>query len=286
MPFWRVDLVKRQIAASALMAVAVAACGSSSTGGGTPAATSSPTPSGPPTASGTTKGDTSVAGNIKFSSVSCNEPRVNGSAIRMFGQTAGQPANGLTLVISIQAQSVNVRAASGSGATYAQREFNGSGVSGFDAAKGAKVDSTLIEDKAAGANPSTIGAVTSLAMMVDCANQQPGSASLTVTGTASGGTLSGQLTSARVQCYSLQQGNSVGVTALAQVGGKPDLIIVSVYWMGITAANNAHFYINNDPSSGTATTTGGHWNGDVTEQATGAKLHISGEATCGSSVNT
>lgn len=282
----RIDAQRLPLACLALMAtMALAACGSSSVAGGTPP-TSSPTPSGPPKASGTAKGDANVAGNIKVSSVLCGWPETSGQGIRVFAQPEGQPPSGVQLVILIQAHAVNVRAATGSGATYGQREFNGTGVSEFDGAGGGKVDTTLTEDKAAGINPGTVGAVTSVTMTVDCANQQPGSAAVAVTGNAPGGPLSGQLTSARVVCATYPQGKTANITALTRVGGRTVLIIVGVTWLGISVSTDGHYYANSDTASGTASDTGGHWSGDVTEQSSGSKLHVAGDATCGSSTKT
>jgi hypothetical protein len=95
-----------------------------------------------------------------------------------------------------------------------------------------------------------------------------------------------QLTSPRVQCSYYPQDDQVSVTALATIGGKPQLIITSVYWMGISAAADSGFYTNADPATGTATATKGHWNGEVTYAASGNKLHIVGDATRGSSTAT
>jgi hypothetical protein len=265
----------------------LAACGGSSTTSTGAGSTTGAGPTGPPTATVTAQGDASVAGTIKVSSVQCSEPRVNGPAIRMLGHPPGQTAGGIDLVMTVQAKSVNVRAAMGSGATYSQREFSSAGgVSAFDAAKGAKVDATLTEIPQSSIRPETIGAVTAITMTVDCANQQPGMSSVTVTGTTAVGDFDGKLTSARVDCGSYPQGKTVGVTALTHIGAKPVLIIVAVFWMGISVSSDGRYYTNTDTASGTVTGTMGHWNGEVTDAAAGAKLHVAGDATCGSSTAT
>ena len=277
-----------------LVAVALAACGSSTPAGttsrsGTPTAaphTPSGPPSGPPSGSGTAAGDADVSGAITVTSVLCSWPGTSGPGIRVFAQPAGQTSSGVQLVILVQADAVNVKAATGSGTTYAQREFNGPGVSNFDETKGATVDATLTEDKAQGAHPGNIGAMSSLTMTVACGSEQPGTASVTVTGSTADGMLSGQLTSARVDCATYPQGKTADVTALTQVGGSSMLIIVGVTWAGITVAVDGRFYANTDPGTGTATSGGAHWSGDVTEQSSGATLHVSGDATCGSSTAT
>jgi hypothetical protein len=275
--------------ARALLAVAVltlAACGSSSATSSAPPA--SPTPSGPPTATGTAQGDAGLAGPISFSSVSCQNPRPTGPAIRIFALAPGQGPTGIGFVISISAVGVNVRVASGSGATYAQREFNGTGVSNFDAARGAKVDSTLTENPAVASKPATIGVLTSISMTVDCANQQPGTASLKIAGPTPNGAISGAVTSPRVECSSSAQGNAVVVTALVEVAGKPHLVIASTSYAGITVALDGHFYIDssNPATTGSASTTGGQWHGTVKEASTTNTLQITGSATCGSAIKT
>ena len=276
-----------------VLAVALAACGSSSpssttsSGGTPPTASATPAPpSGPPSGSGTAVGDANVSGAITVSSVLCSWPGTSGPGIRVFAHAASQTSSGVQLVILVQADAVNVKAATGSGTTYAQREFNGPGVSNFDETKGATVDATLTEDKAQGAHPGNIGAMSSLKMTVACGREQPGTASVTVTGSTADGMLSGQLTSARVDCATYPQGKTADVTALTQVGGSSMLIIVGVTWAGITVSVDGHFYANTDPGTGTATSAGAHWSGDVTEQSSGATLHVSGDATCGSSTAT
>jgi hypothetical protein len=265
--------------------VAVAACGSTSIGSTAPA-TASPTPAGPPSGTGSSVGDANVSGPITVSSVLCFWPSANGPDIRVFAQPMGQPSSGVGLVILIQPHTVNVRAATGSGSTYAQREFNGTGVSGFDGTRGATVDSTLVEDKTAGAHPGVIGAMASIHMTVACGDEQAGSASVSVTGSTPGGALSGRLTSPRVDCATYAQGKTAVVTALTQVGGRTVLIIVGVSWAGITVATDAHFYTNTGAATGSVSGTTAHWNGDVTDTSSGATLHVSGDATCGSSTAT
>ena len=264
--------------------VAVAACGSTSSGSTAPAtAAASPTPAGPPSGTGSSVGDANVSGPITVSSVLCFWPSANGPDIRVFARPAGQPSSGVGLVIFIQAHTVNVRAATGSGSTYAQREFNGTGVSGFDGTRGATVDSTLVEDKTAGAHPGVIGAMTSIHLTVACGGEQAGSASVSVTGSTPGGALSGRLTSPRVDCATYAQGKTAVVTALTQVGGRTVLIIVGVSWAGITVATDAHYYTNASAATGSVNGTTAHWNGDVTDTSSGATLHVSGDARCGSS---
>ena len=254
--------------------------------GASATATATPAPAGPPTATGSIEGDTNVGGSVKVTSVLCDWPGTNGAGIRLFGQPAGQATGGVALVILVTAQSVNVRAATGSGTTYAQREFNGTGVTNFDAAKGGSINTPLTEDPAAGTHPGTIGAARSINLTIDCSGQQPGTTSLTVSGNTAGGAVTGGVSSARVDCASYAQGLTADVTGLTTVGGKSVLVIVGVTWAGITVAVDGHFYTNSAFTTGTASATGGQWNGDVTDQSTGTTLHVAGDATCGSSTKT
>jgi hypothetical protein len=283
-------LTRSLVAILALTTLALAACGSTSSSGtsGTSAApigTPAP-PAASPKASGSTEGDANIAGTIKVTSVLCNWPGTNGAGIRLFAQPAGHPADGVALVIFVTAQSVNVRAATGSGTTYAQREFNGTGVTNFDAAKGASINTTLTEDPAAGTHPGTVGVARSINLTIDCSGQQAGTTSLTVSGNTPGGAVVGAVSSARVDCASYTQGLSANVTGLTRVGGRTVLVIVGVTWAGITVSVDGHFYTNSAVTAGTASATGGHWNGDVTDQSIGTTLHVAGDATCGSSTKT
>ena len=131
-----------------LAAAALSACGgntgSGTQGTSTPGAT--PTPSGPATADLTLAGDPALAQPLTMVNIECGIPRLDGSYILVSGIPQGQQAQGaLTVAVTIRDGSVGVSVASGSGANIIQREFSGTGTSGFDATKGVHLSASLNE---------------------------------------------------------------------------------------------------------------------------------------------
>jgi hypothetical protein len=178
---------------------------------------------------------------------------------------------------------------SGSGATYVERDFAGTGVTNFDAAKGATIDSPLTEVPNQDAH-GTLGVLTSMSGTIDCGNQVPGSPTLTFSGPTPKGALSGGLSPVNVECVTNTFGKSVSVLGILQVGTTPTDMIMSVspgtfsvYPVG------AGFYRNTSTAVATLTATGAHIDGDVLEQnvakgATAHTIHVTGDVTCGTSV--
>ncbi len=286
-----------------IVLVGVGACGSSTTGSGqTPPPTPTPTP-GPPTSTFSLTGDGSLTATPLTSlSVSCFVPGFNGKLIAVNGQV-GQQADAPYVTVTIDSSKVTVGEAAGSGSTYSSRSFSGTGVSGFDPAKGARVTGPLTENPSSVAK-GTLGAITAITGSVSCGNQLPGTTNIKISGITPEGTL-GDFTTTRVACVTTKYGQSVQVATLTTIGGQPALVSVFIlkYINDPSVANapaftmsqafqNApgHFYTR-VPGSGTfsVTNTGGRIDGDVIEQvAAGATtpphtLHISGDATCGSS---
>jgi hypothetical protein len=108
-----------------------------------------------------------------------------------------------------------------------QRVFTGSGVTGFDAARGATLDSNLRETHPAGAVPGTIGALTRVHGTVDCGNQNVGTSTVTVTGKTGLGTLTGPLESVRVACFVSGDDNYVVIRGIGKVGTKRAEVFVN-----------------------------------------------------------
>jgi hypothetical protein len=131
-----------------LAAAALSACGSNTGSGtqGTSTPGATPTPSGPATADLTLAGDPALAQPLTMVNIECGIPRLDGSYILVSGIPQGQPAQGaLTVAVTIRDGSVGVSVASGSGANIIQREFSGTGTSGFDATKGVHLSASLNE---------------------------------------------------------------------------------------------------------------------------------------------
>ena len=166
--------------------LALAACG----GGSTQPAASSQSPAAPPkgpaTAQLTFVGDASLAGPAS-AQPSCNFPGVDATTISIFVQPPDQTV--LDRVV-VAAGKVSVRVAAGSGTEYRERDFEGTGVTGFDPATGAQIDSPLTETPlAAGQNPGSLGAITSIKGSVDCGNQTTGTSTVAVTGSTAEGSI-------------------------------------------------------------------------------------------------
>ena len=109
---------------------------------------------------------------------------------------------------------MEVRVGTGSGTTLKLRSFEGTGVTGFDAASGAQLDSTLTETTAAGSAVGDLGSLSSIKGSIDCGDQLPGSASITITGPTQFGQIDGQLTNVVVTCTVTGSGPFVGINGL------------------------------------------------------------------------
>lgn len=268
-------------------ALAVTACGSASPGSGTAAPTQTPSPTPLPPAGGqfTETGSVQLVTTVVATAVTCSFPSLNGPEILLQVATADMKMGGF---ISLTASKVFVRIGAGSGATYTQRNFSGSGVTNFDAGKGAQFNTQLIDDTPAGQNAGTIGTVVSLSGSVSCGNKTPGSGTITITGDSSGGAITGALTSMLVKCPS---GAAFSlINGLSQVGGAPASVEIGggsgeVYFASFSTNSGSYFFSSS--AAGLYTLGNGHviWNHAVLTQSgaggAGHKVTISGDATCG-----
>ena len=215
-------------AACLLGVLAVAACGSSSTPGSS-GSTGTPTPAstpGPSSVHATLTGDGGLSGALVAGTphfVYCGEPSLSGPTIVAYENTA-DPTVGTLL--SIRAGSILVRIARGSGTSYTQRTFSGSGVTHFDATSGAMFSGQRTESPEAGANKGTLGTISSISGSVSCGTYHAGGGSITIAGDTAGGALSGSLTEMRVLCITSGSGHFVSVSALGHVGSTTALLTV------------------------------------------------------------
>jgi hypothetical protein len=222
-------------------------------------------------------------------------------SIRVSGNPPAQPTGGLFVNITIGPGTVTVAEATGNAAQYRSRTFSGTGVSGFDATRGVQLNGPLTEVLDATPQPGTLGSFTSINGTVTCGDQTPGTTTIKLTGTTAEGAFGGDLTSARVSCITNKFGQGVQVSAFTTAGSQRALLLINIekYVNDPSVANapaftvfeqlqNApsHFY---DRTQGTfsVTATGAHVDGDLAEQVTGGAtphtVHLSGDATCGSS---
>ncbi len=280
--------------ASVTAALAVVACGSTTSTTTAPPATPTPAPtssgpSGPPKAQVTLAGDASLAGGMTISTIECSYPSVSGEEIFVTGTLAASPGTSMHLTLS--AGNVAVIMDTGSGTSFHAREFSGTGVTGFDAATGAQLDGPVTETTPATSNGTGIGRLTSISGSIDCAGQTPGTSTLAVSGTVTQGAASGSMTSVRVVC--LPANNEVETFGLTQVGGAPNYTAVFAFSKQFTVdlvppSGPAEFFTSAASASVTVAGTSATIDGDATESlaagATASTIHVSGQSTCGSSI--
>jgi hypothetical protein len=276
-----------------LGALVVGACGSTSTSSSaapTPTPTpASKTPTGPPSAQLTLVGTGGLAGAMTIGDINCAQPALDGLSIVVNGNAS---APGVAVRVTIQAGTASVLADAGSGAQFTSREFSGPGVTAFDATRGAQVNATLTEAASSpGQATGTLGTVTSVSGTVACNNQQPGTSTVTFTGSTANGALTGGISPVQVRCNpadgsALTLGVTIVGTTQAFVDmyggtGQVSLLLVP------RGSSTAQHFTASGASVTTLSSSGVHFNVDVVEDAaagaTPHKVHISGDVTCGSS---
>lgn len=288
----------RNVLAVAVVALAIVASSCSSghdrvsspSSSGRPAPSSAPPSSAPElaTASLTFRGDDGFAGPVEHAEVTCSFPAVGGLQISVFASAAG---SSFSYRIGVVAEKVIVQADTASG-TFHERNFEGRGVSGFDARRGARLDTELTDaPPSPGVTPGSIGRVTGVTGTITCGDQKPGSSTLTVSGdTAAGRYDRSPLDPVVVECYFADtQITAIGV---ALAGGKRLLMMVSFGPDGLSVeeALGSAGQRNYAPAPGSAPAAfeadGGRANGDVVErdQAHPHTLHIEGAVRCGAPI--
>jgi hypothetical protein len=273
--------------------VALAACSGSSTSSGTTttsASTGAPSPASKETAVGafTLTGDPALTGAASEVSIRCEFPDIEGPSIAVLAKASD---GSTSLRLGIRAGKVTVRLfGTGDDGQYHERAFEGSGVTGFDPTKGAAIGSSLTETTAtASATPGSLGSVESVKGSVDCREQRPGSATLTLTGdTAEGRLDAATLDLVRVECNQDAVGNEAVVLGILTTGSTKAFVSIGLRVSGFdvvqTLASGAQYRYESPPGTTTVTPTGGHVSGDAVEQTPDAPhvLHVEGDATCGS----
>ena len=277
---------RSSLSALALAVLVLAGCGGSGTSGSTstPAPTPTPTPLGPPSESITLTGDPTFTVPISSPSILCEDPGGNGLVIDVSGPL-GVLGQAPFLRVTVSQGLINVKVAAGAAASYSERDFTGTGTSGFDAARGVHLSGALTESTAAGTNKGSLGAVTAISGSIDCGNQTSGTTTVIITGSVDGSTLSATPKPVKVTCDAATGGLLyVTITGPVAVGSSQTVV-------GITAGANvlsiviaSHFYTVRGQVSTSVTSTGAHMDQDVTEASTGHTLHLRGDATCGAHI--
>jgi hypothetical protein len=290
-----------------LGSAAVAACGggsssssttvagpssSTSSSSSTTSTTAGPPATGPATARLALAGDAALTGSLTQPSVSCSFPGFDGLSITVLAQTI---APNVSTFIIVTGATVHVRVASGSGKTYLERAFDGTGVSGYDPARGARLDTKLTESVASkGAHAGTLPAATSLNGDISCGAQKPGSSTLVLSGETGGGALTGTPDPVRVSCFTTASGKGASVVGIVNVGSKRALAFISgqpdsfTVLLETKGATTTRFFRGQGAGISTPTAQGVHISGDAHEQNVAGgvahTLHVAGDAVCGSTV--
>ena len=198
---------------------------------------------------------------------------------------AQPPEAGSLARIQLRPDHVEVFIGAGEGDDYRERSFEGRGVTSFDAATGAEIDSTLTETTAGAAEG--VGSVTAIRGTVECGDQTPGKSNVTITGDTMLGPVDGAvLDPARVECADTPAGNEVTASGLVQVGSDQVLMSLglasdrTVTVNKSTASGSGRYYAD---SRWTSSANGGFVEADVVEQGATAprRLHLEGDLTCG-----
>jgi hypothetical protein len=272
---------------------AVAACSGSSSSSGTSSTTTTTSdpgalvPAGTPIGHLTLTGDAGSTGPMGDVSIRCGFPNLQGISIAMLGQAYDATTH---VRVSVRAGNITMQLSTGTGTDYHERAFAGSGVTGFDAGKGATIDSPMTETAAtSGTTKGTVPAITSVDGSIDCHDQNPGSSTLTLTGdTAEGVLAAAALSDARVECNTDSVGNEAVVSGILTIGSTKAFASIGLRVDGLSLqllleSGTRHDYVA-PAGAATPTPTGGHASGDAVEQTTTAPrtVHVEGDVTCGS----
>jgi hypothetical protein len=273
-----------------IVVLVLAACsGSSSSSGTTTTATSAAFPVPGTAAIGTVSltGDPAVSGLAGDVSIRCGFPNLKGVSIAVLGKAYDTTTD---MRIAVRANNITVQLSTGTGTDFHERAFEGTGVTEFDPAKGAQIDSPLNETLAtAGTTGGAVPAITSIKGSVDCRGQKPGASTLTLTGaTAEGQLTAATLDNVRVECNTDSLGNEVSVVGIATIGSVKAFMSIGLRVDGtsiseLTESGAARQY-QAPAGSAAPTPTGGHASGDAVEQKVAPPhvIHVEGDVTCGS----
>lgn len=256
----------------------------------------SPTTPPPPSASLDVVGTGGLSGHLTLAGsqgmlLRCAEPSFDGLRIEAFVPTSILGVN-LHLVLSKAAGSgaatVSVSVATAT-APPQVRSFSGTGVPTFDPDHGATIDSTLTE-QSSGADPGSLGGLTSIKGTVDCGNQTAGSSTLAISGSGIDG-LDGPLGPTSVAC--LSPGPGMSVIGMAAQPGKPAFrvvigILAAQLTVAIQAGDASAPVVYTAPIASSITGTAASVDADVTTTATSGqarsasgKVHLAGDVSCG-----
>ncbi len=269
------------------MAVALNACGA-----GTGTQSRSANQLGPASAQLQLAGTDGLAGSVTSTYTRCFVPTLEGLSITIVGHPAGDNSLKLSVSFAQAAVIINLNNASSNFADYAERNFRGTGVTGFDPTRGVTVNSSLAEPSVFG--PGSLGRITSIRGHVDCGNQTPGTSSIILVGDTNGGHVAGALSHPRVECVMNSQGRSASIAGLTRIGAAVVLIDVTIGrdFLDVDVSSSAtagdELFLQSTLTVASVNAIGVHVDGVTADQQSlqtpPNSLHVSGDATCGSSI--
>jgi hypothetical protein len=242
------------------------------------------TPSERPTADLSFADQDGFAWDATKTSVRCSFPVLDGLSVAVL--TQAPDASGVR--VSLTDDDVTVVLSEGSGEGYTERTFEGTGITSFDAADGATIDSELTETEAPDAPPKgDLGVVTAVDGEIDCGDQTTGSSTLTISGDTPAGTLdNAELDPVRVECAELPDGDEVYASGLVEIGATRAHVGLGLTSAGevrleLTLPTGAHDY--NATSRAEVTKAGASVDADTLEENASPPraLHVEGDVTCG-----
>jgi hypothetical protein len=232
-------------------------------------------------------GTAGLTGSVTTQTITCNQPSLDGPEIFFLGQSA----NGSSIVIFARAGHVEVRVGTGSAATLRLRTFVGSGVTTFDAATGAALDTTLTESTDAATATGSLGALSAISGTIDCGNELPGTADIIVSGPTPYGQLGGALTGVNVTCTVTSSATYVGVVGLGTAGTTPVLVFVTAstgtLQVSVETKTAGATYSAKGDGVNTLVPNGATIAGDLSQSIPSGStpnpnlIHVAGSATCG-----
>ena len=247
----------------------------------------SPSPSkGPATAQFGITGTAGLTGPVTPTDITCDQPGLDGPSIAVLGKAG---ASGPQVVLFISAGHVEARVGTGAGTTLKLRTFEGTGVTGFDPATGATLDTKLTETTDKGTAVGGLGALSAISGTIDCGDQQPGTSTVALSGESALGTIGTTFTGAHVTCRVVGPATYVTIQALGTAGTTPVLVFVnaSSALLQVVLETKAVTSVYSSKAPGLVTFTPGGVTvvGDLTETVkagvTPHVLHVAGDATCG-----
>jgi hypothetical protein len=280
-------MMRRMLCLTLVVLAAVACTDDSSKPSSSSASASSGPPVIKPTATLTLEGDGPLSTTVTASDIRCQFPDINGQSIAVLVDLTDDT----TLRLSLFPKKVVAKVSTGTGSSYAERDFEGTGVSDFDVLTGGQLDGTMQEVPVpGGAGKGSVGALTAVRGSVSCGNQRPGTSTVALTGDL--GDVHPDrtgLVDPRVECNDAD--NEIVVLGVLSGDTVKYLVELGLHQDGTTLtlydANGGQRRFNGPSTGAKSQDKQAAFELDLVEQATESPLptlHVSGSVTCGTPV--